>query len=171
MRKLYTQMAFVVVALAGMVSAGGQQMQPYTSGDGRFTVSFPQGEVQQSTDAIPYADGTKGTMYEFSVSLASGNIAYMVMYNDYSAAQANGDPQSVLAQARDGSVKGKTLLSDIAINLYGVPGREFSCKDDTWSYTVRQFLNGKRLYQLIVVSKPDQPATQISDFMNSFRIQ
>ena len=98
MRKLYTQMAFVVVALAGMVSAGGQQMQPYTSGDGRFTVSFPQGEVQQSTDAIPYADGTKGTMFEFSVSLASGNIAYMVMYNDYSAAQANGDPQSVLAQ-------------------------------------------------------------------------
>ncbi len=171
MQKLYAHVAVVVAVLVSVVSAGGQQMQPYTSADGRFTVNFPQGEVQQSTDAIPYADGTKGTMYDLSVSLAGGNIAYMVLYNDYSATQANGDPQTVLANTRDGAVKGKTLLSDIAINLYGVPGREFSCKDDTWNYTVRQFLSGKRLYQLIVVSKSDQPATQTSDFMNSFRIQ
>ena len=145
-------------------------MQPYTSTDGRFTVNFPQGQVEQKTDPLPYNDGTTGTMYEFSVELANGNIAYMVLYNDYAPNQANDDAQTVLARTRDGAVGGKTLLSDMAISLNGVPGREFTCKDDTWNYTVRQFLNGKRLYQLIVVSKPDVPATQTSDFLSSFRI-
>lgn len=170
MRTLYSLTALVVVGLAGVVSAGAQQMQPYTSADGRFTVNFPQGTVATTTDSVPYSDGTKGTMYEFSVSLDNDNLAYMVLYNDYSAAQANGDPQTILQQTRDGAVKGKTLLSDIAINLNGVPGREFTAKDDSWSYTVRQFLSGKRLYQLIIVSNAANPATQTSDFLSSFKI-
>ena len=170
MRTLYSLTALVVVGLAGAVSAGAQQMQPYTSADGRFTVNFPQGTVATTTDSVPYSDGTKGTMYEFSVSLDNDNLAYMVLYNDYSAAQANGDPQTILQQTRDGAVKGKTLLSDIAINLNGVPGREFTAKDDSWNYTVRQFLSGKRLYQLIIVSNASNPATQTSDFLSSFKI-
>jgi hypothetical protein len=76
----------------------------------------------------------------------------------------------VLASTRDGAVGGKTLLSDTAISLNGIPGREFTAKDDTWNYTVRQYLNGKRLYQMIVVSNSANPATQISDFMTSFKI-
>ncbi|MFZ0340398.1 MAG: hypothetical protein WAL45_20405 [Terracidiphilus sp.] len=163
-------MAVVVAVLAGVAAAGGQQMQPYTSTDGRFTVNFPQGEVKQSTDSIPYKDGTTGTMYEFTIELAGGNIAYMVMYNDYSAAQATGDPQAVLTNTRDGAIGTKTLLSDTAISLNGVPGREFTAKDDNWNYAVRQYLAGKRLYQLIVVSNNANPATQISDFMTSFKI-
>ncbi len=170
MRKLFTQIAVVVMVLAGVVSAHGQQMQPYTSTDGRFTVNFPQGSVSQSTDPITFKDGTSGTMNEFSVEENGGNVAYMVMYNDYRADQANGDPQTVLANTRDGAVSGKTLLSDMAISLNGVPGREFTAKDDKWNYTVRQFISGKRLYQLIIVSNPDNPATQISDFLNSFKI-
>ena len=109
-------------------------------------------------------------MYEFSVEQANGNIAYMAMYNDYGPNQGNDDAQTVLGRTRDGAVKGKTLLSDMVISLNGVPGREFTAKDDTWNYTVRQFLQGKRLYQLIVVSKADVPATQTSDFLDSFKI-
>ena len=104
------------------------------------------------------------------MELASGNVSYMVMYNDYSADYANGDPQTVLATTRDGAVGGKTLLSDTVISLNGIPGREFTAKDDTWNYTVRQYLSGKRLYQMIVVSNNANPATQISDFMTSFKI-
>ncbi len=170
MRKLYKRMAVVLVLLAGVLAAGGQQMHPYTSTDGRFTVDFPPGEVKLNAETLSFKDGTKGTIYEFSVELAGGNISYMVMYNDYSATQANGDPQTVLANTRDGAVAGKTLLSDMAISLNGVPGREFTAKDDTWNYTVRQYLSGKRLYQLIVVSNNDHPATQISQFLDSFKI-
>jgi predicted Zn-dependent protease len=94
----------------------------------------------------------------------------MVMYNDYAAGQAAGDPQTVLAKTRDGAVKGKTLLSDKVISLNGVPGREFTAKDDNWNYTVRQYLQGKRLFQLIIVSNAANPATQTSAFLNSFKI-
>jgi len=170
MRKLHTPMAVFVVVLAGMVSAGGQQMQPYTSTDGRFTVNFPQAEVKQESQAIDLKGGGTTTLHQFWVELADNNVSYMVMYNDYSGDYANGDPQTVLATTRDGAVGTKTLLSDIVISLNGVPGREFTAKDDTWNYTVRQYLQGKRLYQLIVVSNNDHPATQISDFMSSFKI-
>jgi hypothetical protein len=92
------------------------------------------------------------------------------MYNDYPANNAKDGADSALGRARDYAAKNKTLLSDMAIDLNGVPGREFTAKDDTWNYTVRLYLNGKRLYQLIVVSNTANPATQISEFMNSFKI-
>jgi hypothetical protein len=185
MQSPYRKIAMVLLMVAGVAPAFGQsthsqtvqgtlangpQMQPYRSTAGRFSVSFPQGEVKQSTDSIPYTDGSKGTMYEFSVEAAGGSNAYMVMYNDYAAGQAAGDPQTVLAKTRDGAVKGKTLLSDKVISLNGVPGREFTAKDDNWNYTVRQYLQGKRLFQLIIVSNAANPATQTSAFLNSFKI-
>jgi len=170
MQKLYTRMAVVVALLAGVVSAGAQQMQPYMSADGRFTVNFPQAEVKTSSQSIDLKGGGTTTLHQFWVELANNNVSYMVMYNDYSADYANGDPQTVLATTRDGAVGTKTLLSDTVISLNGIPGREFTAKDDTWNYTVRQYLSGKRLYQLIVVSNSANPATQISDFMTSFKI-
>ncbi len=170
MRKLWSQIAVVVFLVTGASWAGGQQLQPYTSTDGRFTVNFPQGEVKHDTQAIALSGSDSSTLYEFWVESADGNVSYMVMYNDYPANYANDGADAVLARTRDGAVKGKTLLSDMAINLNGTPGREFTAKDDTWNFTVRQYLAGKRLYQLIVVSNNANPATQISDFMTSFKI-
>lgn len=171
MHKIYTQVAMVAVVLAGVVSAAGQQMQPYSSTEGRFSVQFPgAGEVKHDTEAINLKGSDTSTLYEFWVEASDGNVSYMVMYNDYPPAYVNDGAEAVLGRTRDGAVKGKTLLSDMAISLNGVPGREFTCKDDTWNFTVRQFLSGKRLYQLIIVSKPDYPATQTSDFLNSFKI-
>ena len=131
MRKIQNLLAGVLLLAGGAALAAGQQMQPYTSTDGRFTVSFPgNASVTATSESLPFKDGTSGTLYEFSVELDSGFVAYLVMYNDYRADQANEDPQTVLGNTRDGAVKGKTLLSDIAIGLNGVPGREFTCKDD-----------------------------------------
>lgn len=148
-----------------------QPMQPYTSSDGRFFVQFPGVEVKHDTQPISLQGTDTSTLYEFWTESADGNVSYMVMYNDYPAQYANDGSDAVLARTRDGATKGKTLLSDMAISLNGVPGREFTAKDDTWNFTVRQFLSGKRLYQLIIVSKPSAPATQTSDFLNSFKIQ
>ncbi len=155
----------------GVVPAAGQQMQPYSSDDGRFSVQFPSGEVRHDTESVKLRDNASSTLNEFWVAEADGNVSYMVIYNDYPPNYTGGDPQSFLANTRDGAVKGDTLVSDIAISLNGIPGREFSTKDDKWNYTMRQFLKGNRLYQLIIVSNPDHPATQISDFLNSFRIE
>lgn len=161
----------MAVLLVLVSATKATQAQSYTSNEGRFSVTFPgSGQVTTNSETLPFKDGTKGTMYEFSIELEGGNVAYMVMYNDYGPGQAEGNPQSVLEGTRDGAVSGKTLLTDNAVSLNGVPGRAFSAKDDTWNYSVRQYLKGKRLYQLIVVSNNAHPATQIDQFMNSFTI-
>jgi hypothetical protein len=192
MRKLLTQSAVAVLLFAGVAAgnppaprsaaapkvgppspaAQGDQpvLQPYTSSDGRFSVQFPAGEVKTGTEPIPLTGNDTSTLYEFWIESDGGNVSYMVMYNDYPPAYANDGADAVLGRTRDGALKGKTTLSDMAISLNGVPGREFTAKDDTWNYTVRQFLSGKRLYQMIVVSKPDHPATLTSAFLDSFKI-
>ena len=192
MRKLLTPIAVTVLLIAGVAAgnppsphsavapkvgppspaAQGDQsvLQPYTSSDGRFYVQFPAGEVKQETEPIPLTGSDSSTLYEFWVESADESVSYMVMYNDYPPAYANDGADAVLGRTRDGATKGKTMLSDMAISLNGVPGREFTAKDDTWNYTIRQFLSGKRLYQLIVVSKLDHPGTLTSDFLNSFKI-
>ena len=93
MRELYARMAVAVAMLAGVVAAGGQQLQPYTSTDGRFTVSFPQAEVKQSSQAVNLKSGATTTLYQFWVEIADNNVSYLVMYNDYPANYANGDPR------------------------------------------------------------------------------
>ncbi len=133
-------------------------------------MTFPGGAPKLHTEAIKLKDGGTSTLYEFWTELEDRNVSYMLMYNDYSADYANGNPQTVLAGTRDGAVAGKTLLSDMVISLNGVPGREFTAKDDNLNYSLRQFLQGKRLYQLIVVSSPSHPATQTSAFLDLFRI-
>lgn len=163
--------AVAALLIAGVAMAAGQQMQPYTSTDGGFTVQFPAGEVKHDTETVNLKGGGTTSLYEIWVEQASGNVSYMVMYSDYPPDYANSDPQTVLAGTRDGAIKNKTLKSDIAINLDGVPGREFTAYDDNWNYTVRQYLKGKRLYQLIIVSNNANPATLTSDFVNSFKIQ
>ena len=192
MRKFMTQSAVAVLLIAGVAAGnppsppsgaaapklpqasgalGNQStLQPYTSAEGRFAVTFPGGSPKLDTESINLKGGGTSTLYEFWTEPDNGNVSYMVMYNDYTADYANGDPQTVLATTRDGAVGGKTLLSDMVISLNGVPGREFTAKDDNWNYTVRQFLQGKRLFQLIVVSQPSHPATQTSTFLDSFKI-
>ena len=157
--------------MGSAVWAAGQQMQPYSSTEGRFSVQFPAGDIKHDTEPVTLQGSDTSTLYEFWVEASDGNVSYMVMYNDYPSAYANDGAEAVLVGTRDGAVKGKTLLSDIAISMNGVPGREFTAKDDKWNYTVRQFLKGKRLYQLIIVSSPDHPATRTSDFLDSFSAQ
>ena len=78
----------------------------------------------------------------------------------------------MLERFRDGAVSGKTLLTDEAINLNGVPGRAFTSRDkDGWLYDVHQFFVNKRLYQLIIVTNKDYTATYRDAFMNSFQIK
>lgn len=146
------------------------QMQTFTSAEGRFSVQIP-GAPKLDTESVKLQGNDSSTLYEFWVEMDNGMVSYMVMYNDYPANYANDAPQSVLARTRDGAVKGKTLTSDVAIELNGVPGRAFTANDDKWNFTVHQFLAGKRLYQLIVVVGKDHAAPLTDQFMNSFRIQ
>jgi hypothetical protein len=175
MRKLLSGLSFAILLIATAFSMHAQApgsaapaSQSFSSPAGRFSALFA-GTPKQDSQTIQLKGGGSTTLYQFWVELENNNISYMIMYNDYTADYANGDPQSVLVTTRDGAVSGKTLLSDAVINLNGVPGRAFTATDPNgWNYTVHQFLKGKRLYQLIVVSTAAHPATLTDQFMSSF---
>ena len=159
-------------APASALQAAAPQLRPYQSQQGRFSVDFPPGTPQHAVKAITLQGGIASTLHQTWVELNHSSVAYMVMFNDYPADYVDQAPEDVLASARSGAVDGKTVLSDRAITLNGVPGRAFTATDhDGWHYTVHQYLAGARLYQLIVVSDKNHPAADTEEFMRSFRIQ
>lgn len=145
-------------------------MQAFTSTEGMFSVELP-GTPQQAAKPLALQGGGTSTLHQFWVDLDQDNITYMVIYNDYPADYASASPQELLETMRDGVVRDKTLTSDVPMELFGVPGRAFTALDkDGWQYAVHQFLDGTRLYQLIVVNSKGHPAPRTEQFLNSFRI-
>jgi hypothetical protein len=192
MRKLWSLMALVLLVPGGTSLTGetpplprgakppqatsapaakvSATMQSFTSALGLFQVEFP-GTPKQISKPLNLQGGGASTLYQFWVDLDNDNITYMVIYNDYPADYASASPQALLETMRDGVVRNKTLTSDVPIELFGVPGRAFTATDkDGWQYAVHQFLDGSRLYQLIVVNSKERPAGMTEQFMNSFRI-
>ena len=145
-------------------------MQPFTSAEGRFSVELP-GAPQQAAKPLALQGGGASTLHQFWVDIDDDNITYMVIYNDYPTDYATAAPEELLQTMRDGVVRDKKLTSDVPIDLYGTPGRAFTAIDkDGWQYAVHQFLDGSRLYQLIVVNSKGHPAATTEQFLNSFRI-
>ncbi len=146
------------------------RLQPYTSTDGRFSVLFP-GSPTLNDQPVALPDGDSVTLHQFHFE--ENNLSYLVMYNDYPAKYVSGGPLSILESVRDGSTESlkATLTSDGPTDLNGVPGRAFKFTDkDGSTYVVRDFLDGQRLYQVIVTVGAGSSATQAEDFLNSFRI-
>lgn len=155
---------------APSASQAADSMQPFTSAEGRFSVDLP-GAPQQVAKPLALQGGGASTLHQFWVDIDNDNITYMVIYNDYPADYATAAPEELLETMRDGVVRDKRLTSDVPIDLYGTPGRAFTAIDkDGWQYAVHQFLDGSRLYQLIVVNSKGHPAATTEHFLNSFRI-
>lgn len=193
MRKLWMLSAVVLLLFGGVAAAHNPQAQPsgasaaqadatqpagvsatpmqtFTSADGRFSILLPGAPKQDSQD-IALKNGETVKLYQFSAEDDNGNTSYIVMYNDYSADVISQPPQDLLIRTRDGAVAGKTLLTDVVIDLNGVPGRAYTATDsDGWNYSVREFLSGSRFYQLIVTTGKGHAPSRLNTIMNSFRI-
>jgi hypothetical protein len=155
-------------------------MQPFTSAYARFSVLFP-GTPTKSSQPVQLKNGETVTLYVFSVTAENGNTGYAVKYINYPADYMNGypadyaisDPQVRLQAAEKGDATGKTLFRDQAIDLDGVPGRDYAIMlPDGSSCTVHEYLAGNRLYQLLAWTAKDYlPNDQGYQFLHSFRIQ
>ena len=155
-------------------------MQPFTSDVGHFSVRFPA-TPQQSSQLLQAKNGETATLYTLGASADNGNTEYIVKFinypadyvNGYPAEQAISDPQVRLQAAEKGDAAGKTLFRDQAIELDGVPGRDYAIMlPDGSSCTVHEYLAGNRLYQLFACTAKDYlPNDQGHQFLHSFRIQ
>jgi hypothetical protein len=148
-------------------------LKPYSSVGGRFSVLMPGTPTTSSQPVAVNPNDSTQTMplYSFSAATDSDNVAYMVFYNDYPPGVATDEPSAVLGRARDGIANGKTLISDTAIDMNGIPGRAFLVRGpDGFSYDVRQYFTARRLYQVMIVTTQGYTAKYRDPFMNSFII-
>jgi hypothetical protein len=172
MRKLVLGIGAALLLWVGFAPSAHAQLQPFVSPDSHFSILMP-GTVKTESEPVKLNNSDISvTMYEFYVELENQNVSYMLMYNDYPPNVGNDPAQTMLERFRDGAVAGKTLLTDQAISLNGVPGRAFTSVDkDGWDYDVRQYYQGHRLYQLIIVTNKGYSAAYRDQFMNSFAIK
>jgi len=146
-------------------------MQPFTSADGRFSVLFP-GPPTQSSQPIRQTTGETTMVYKFSANGDNGNAKYTAEYADYAPDSVAVSPQAFLQVDENFVVTGKTLLTDAVIDLDGIPGRSYAIIDSKgYKYSIHEFMDGTRFYQLSVITPKGYTATQTDQFMNSFRIQ
>ena len=174
MRKFHVCFAAVVLWVAGVAPATGQETQTIASVVGRFVVDFPAGELHESTQEMALKGADKETVHEMAVQVDNGTasgVTYMVIYEDFPPKYTKGAPQDFLAARRDTFLKGKTKLSEKVIDLSGTPGLAITASDDQQNYIQRLFLKGSRLYTLFVICAKGTTAAQASQFLESFQIQ
>jgi hypothetical protein len=153
------------------VLGGSDASQPYVSTDGGFSVVFP-GTPKRDSKRITLSATDSTVLHQ--VHFDDSSHSFSVVYNDYPAKYVGAEPQAVLESVRDGSLQSSkaTPTSDEVIDLNGVPGRAFQFTDsDGLTYSVHEFLNGTRLYQVIAIVGAGSPASDAQDFLNSFRMQ
>ena len=132
-----------------------------------FSADYPSGPVVETSEAIPFKDGTTGTMYEYSVETDGGKTAYLVMINNYRPDQAQNSADNVLASTKAGALKSCTDRSNYSESKSSIGGVyanafQFKCNDekDHFFFYVRQgvkwFGDHYRLYQVIYVNGSDQ---------------
>jgi hypothetical protein len=159
----------IVMVFVASLSAWGEDspLQPFTSTAGGFSISMP-GTPKETVQNVDSAAGPL-KLHQFLVE--DGNIAYIVMYNDYPRVPDNQDV--FFNNVRDGgmnAVKG-TLKKEKVISRQGYPGRAFDIETSDTLLLQDVYLVGKRLYQVILgVPKTDSMPSQTNQFFGSFKL-
>lgn len=164
-------LTLIILALAAPALAA--EPEQFTSKDGRFTATFPGKPAESARDV----DTAGGKVKLTSVTLEiRKDLAYIVMFNDYPEAVAPDQAQDVLGRVRDGTkgTDGKVLSdSELALGKDKVPGRDYVISQgDNHFFRARSYLNGRRLYQVIIsaAKKDDVTSKEAEAFLDSFAI-
>lgn len=138
----------------------------FTSPDGSFSIGLPGQPTASSQTATTAAGPIEIRLFEFA--LADQTTAFVVSYNDYPAG-ALGEPQGTLDGAVQGAITNSkaTLVQSHAIDLGGVPGRDYTATVQGGSLHGHIYLKGQRLYQVLIAGSdlPNEDA-----FLGSFAI-
>lgn len=145
----------------------------FRSGAGRFAVQVPGGSLEEQTQTV---DTQVGTLTMYTLSRSEKTIQYGVNYADYPAeVVAQSDPGKMLQGAQDGALNSSNsrLVSDRVMTLGGHPGRQYKAEsqDGKYALTARIYLVDNRLYQVVVITPPDQSQPEnVARFLDSFRL-
>ena len=160
-------MIIVLLLLGAFTVFAETAMEPYSSAGGAFSISMP-GIPKESVQNVDSAAGPL-ELHQFLVE--DGNVAYIVMYNDYPRVPDN--QETFFNNVRDGGMKAVkgTLKKEKTISRQGYPGRAFDIETADTLLLQDVYLVGKRLYQVILgVPKADPMPPQATHFFGSFKL-
>lgn len=158
--------------------AGDGDAGEFTSNEGRFSVTFPNGEAAPQEQVVPVPTEIGNIdMHMFLVD--AGTEAYMAAYADYPAELvAGGDPQTMLDMGRDGAISNVNgeLLKENDFKLQGYPAKEFYARGEQGGQEVFMRANiimaDERLYQVLYLTfdEAELDSQAADDYVASFRI-
>ena len=131
------------------------EAEEFVSTEGRFSVTFPNGESAPSEQVVPVpTDIGNIDMHMYLVDAQTE--AYMAAYADYPAELVSGgDPQLMLDMGRDGAIRNVNgeLLKENDFTLQGFPAKEFYARGQQEGQDVYMRANivmaNERLYQVL----------------------
>jgi hypothetical protein len=149
-----------------LVGPGGDWIE-FTSKEGRFSATFP-GKPKVTKEA---GEGIATTTCE--VSRDRGTIGYLIVFKDFTPANPNADPKTVLDAIAKKQAKNTRKKRDIKLN--GFDGIELVLDLDDrglkMSMTNRIFFVKGRLYQVLVVQTANaKEKPQVEKFLDSFKL-
>jgi len=165
-----------VVLASGFQQPAGNRVQAvwsvFNSKEGAFSVLMPNKPVQdvQSTDT------DLGKMdSHLAIGSHEDREAFIASYTDFPNVVTE---QNAINRILDGArnqllANGeRKLLTETTITLDGYLGRELKIKVPEWSMVTRIYWVKRRLYQLIAMTREDQPAPQdVDKFLASFKLE
>jgi hypothetical protein len=169
--------AAIIAAITGLIVNGFMQkdfapLKEFVAPDKSFAILLPVG-VREQDQTVPT---NIGPIKAYFFSAKAKYHQFTVGYSDYpDSFIAKSNPTAMLDGSRDGEIKnlqGK-LLGEGVIDIQGHPGRELRIEGpQKLIIKSRIYLVGKRLYQIMAISKQDHARDKkITEVFGSFRIE
>ena len=138
----------------------------FASPDGDYTMTFPG---EPTSTPLPVALPTGQVTAEAFIYEDGGNAAYFTSVFEYAEGTTDGDPEVVLAGARDGAVSnvGGTLVDSEFVEIDGVPGVSFSFTVTGGEGNALVYFDEPRLYQSFALGEVGQSADFLA-FLDTF---
>lgn len=154
--------------VTGGSTAPPPEWKTYTYSSDGFSASFPS-EPQMQKQSVP----TDAGAFELRAYLATpGSAALYIGVCDYGSALAGQDQQTVLTGAKNGAIKNVKahIVTESKVTLGTYPGVGFEAESDSMHFSVRIYLVGTTLYQVLTAAPLTDRYADSTRFMDSFQL-
>jgi hypothetical protein len=138
----------------------------FTPPNGDYTITFPG---EPTSTPLPVALPTGQVTADAFIYEDGNDAAYFTSVFEYAEGTTDGDPEVVLAGARDGAVSnvGGTLVDSEFVEVDGVPGVSFSFTVTGGEGNALVYYDEPRLYQSFALGEVGQSAS-FTTFLDTF---
>ena len=163
-----TLIGAILLTLSSIAPAQTASWKQYTFSDDGFAASYP---LLPNTERKTVQ--TSAGVFELrSHTAQSGDTALIISDCDYGTAVAGKTSAEMLLGAKNSTLSNSAarLVSEREIALDKNPGLQFEAESSAVHFTVRMYLVGTTLYQILVVSPLDKHFDQTTQFLDSFHL-